>query len=96
MNEKKKTLQFDENKNLKIVEEDIKQHREEKNKSNSATALASELGFSISLPIVGGALLGQFLDNKLNSTPRMTLSLVFIGLFLGIVNIYLIIRDNSK
>lgn len=89
-------MRVDKNKSLEIVDEERKTSHQDKEQFIPALSLASELGFSISLPIIGGAFLGQFLDNKLNSSPRMTLSLVFLGLFLGLTNIYLIIKKNSK
>ena len=85
-------MQFDKDKSLEIVEEESKQKNKDKEKFIPAISLASELGFSISLPIIGGAFLGQFLDNKFNTTPRITLSLVFLGVFLALANIYLIIK----
>lgn len=96
MNKRKQVLKFDQEKNLKVIEEELEPKKNSDNKYIPALSFASELGFSISLPIVGGAFLGQYLDNKLNTTPRITLSLVFIGLFLGLTNIYFIIKKNSK
>lgn len=79
-----------------MVEKKQQSKKLENDKTISSISLASELGFSISLPIVGGAFLGQFLDNKFHSAPRMTLSLVFLGVFFAIANIYLIMKNNSK
>lgn len=59
-------------------------------------SLASQIGFTISLPIVGGALLGKFFDDKLSSSPRMTLSLIFFGLFIGVLNVYKILKEIEK
>lgn len=47
-----------------------------------------EIGFTISLPIVSGALLGSFLDSKLGTYPKMTLSLLLTGVFLSFVGLF--------
>lgn len=44
------------------------------------------LGFSISLPIAGGAILGAYLDKKLHFFPKLTLFFIFLGLILSIYN----------
>ena len=54
--------------------------------------MAAELGYSISLPIIAGAFLGRFLDEKLASSPKITLSLIFLGMFIGIAKIYTIVK----
>lgn len=59
-------------------------------------ALVSELGFAISLPIAGGAFVGQFLDGKLETAPRMTLSFIFIGLGIACANIYLLVKKTQE
>lgn len=59
-------------------------------------ALALELGFVISTPIVGGALLGSWIDKKLSTTPRLTLSLIFFGTFLGIFNLFFLTRKTMR
>lgn len=95
----KKILKLDEN---KLYEEEIDEKKEVKEKEEqrqkfvAMVSLASELGFSIAIPIAGGALLGQFLDNKFNTNPRMTLSLLFLGLMLAAANIYFIMKESAK
>lgn len=98
MSRKRKVLKFTQNRKLEAVEEVQQQSEEVSSKSRfpGMVSWASELGFSVSLPIVGGAFLGQFLDNKFNTTPRMTLSFIFLGLFVGMTTIFLIVRENSK
>lgn len=94
----RKFFKLGEDKKLKIVEErHLKEpKKEEKDKLISMFSLASELGFSISLPLVGGAFLGRYLDSRLNSSPKITLSLIFFGLLLGMMNIYMIIKKESE
>ena len=81
-----------------IVEEEAPHENVEDQKSRvmQVVSMASELGFAISLPIAGGAFLGQLLDAKLHSTPRMTLSFIFFGVFLAGANIYFIIRETKE
>lgn len=94
----RKVLQFTKDKFLEEKEEEKPKEDEQKgrNKFLAMISLASELGFSISLPIAGGALLGQFLDNKFSTSPRITLSLIFFGLFIGAANIYFIMKESEQ
>lgn len=86
----------------KSIEIEEKKKDIKKNNSQSRTSfysmlsLAWDLGFSISLPIVGGALLGQFLDRRLETTPRITLSLIFLGIIVASANIYLVLKKVSR
>lgn len=87
---KRKKLKLDGGRLVEIIEK-----KEEKKNGKvfpNYFGLAGELGFSISLPIVGGVLLGVFLDDKFNLSPKFTLSLLFLGVFLGIANMYFIIK----
>lgn len=59
-------------------------------------SLVSQLGLSISLPIVGGAFLGHFLDYRFNLYPRMTLSLIFLGVFIAGSNIYFLVKKLEE
>ena len=54
------------------------------------------LGFSIALPIAGGAVLGFMIDNKFKSHPRWTLSLLFTGIFIASGAIYQILKETKK
>lgn len=68
--------------------------KEKKDQEKFYKALSNslELGFSISLPIAGGALLGSYLDRNFNTHPKITLSLLIVGLILAGVNIYKITK----
>ncbi len=94
----RKVLKFTKDKLLEESIEDEKpiDNEESQGKFLAMISMASELGFSISLPIAGGALLGQFLDNKFHTLPKMTLSLLFFGLFIGAANIYIIMKESEK
>lgn len=99
MVKKRRVLQFTKDKVLQETEEIEKpkgNDKESKGKFLALISLTSELGFSISLPIVGGAILGQFLDEKLHTNPKMTLSLIFLGLFIGVANIYILLKDSRE
>ncbi len=79
----------------------VEEHAPEKNSESGSRMLqvlsmASELGFAISLPIAGGAFLGQLLDTKFQTAPRMTLSFIFVGVFLAGANIYFIVKEARQ
>lgn len=82
----------------KIIEEEAPKREEEETRSRmlQVLSIASELGFAISLPIAGGAFLGRLLDSKFSTTPRMTLSFIFLGVFLGGANIFFIVRETRQ
>lgn len=82
----------------RIIEEKASEDntQEQRGRMLQVLSIATELGFSISLPIAGGAFLGQLLDKKFGVSPRMTLSLIFLGVFLGAANIYFIIKETKQ
>lgn len=93
----RKVLRFGSDKKLEVFEEEeTPKEDNSRSKFYIMISLVTELGLSISLPIAGGAILGQYLDNKFGTSPRITLSLIFFGLFIGSANIYFIIKENSK
>ncbi|PLY02394.1 MAG: F0F1 ATP synthase subunit, partial [Desulfuromonas sp.] len=52
------------------------------------------LGLLLVLHTVGGAYLGRWLDSLASGySVRWTMSLIFVGLVVGAVNIYLFIRE---
>ncbi len=59
-------------------------------------SLVSQLGFSISLPIVGGAFLGQFLDKTFHLYPKMTLLLILLGVFIAGSNIFFLVKKLEE
>lgn len=91
MSGQRKVLHFTESNSLReeIEVEKIKKNRtKEDNNFTAMLSLVSGLGLSIALPIAMGAFAGNILDNKFHSSPGMTLSLIFLGLFIGVANIY--------
>jgi F0F1-type ATP synthase assembly protein I len=59
-------------------------------------SLASQLGYSVVLPIAGGAFLGSILDTKFHTLPKMTLSFIFIGVIVAGAYMFTIIRATEK
>ncbi len=97
MEAKRKILRLDKNNLLaEELETEPKKKKKAEKRFFTTISLASQIGFTISLPIVGGAILGQFLDNKFSTSPRLTLSLIFTGLFIGILNVYNIIKEIQE
>lgn len=92
---KKKFLRFNQEKRLEAVEEEVVEKKKESDKKFLGyLSLALELGFAISIPIAGGALLGQYLDTRIGTSPRMTLSLIFLGIMVAGFYIYSIIKES--
>lgn len=77
------------------IDRENKSRKEEK-KYFSALQIASQLGFVLVIPLAGGALLGQFLDKKFGTSPKMTLSLIVFGLIVSLYSLYKIIKEISE
>lgn len=76
-----------------VIEETRKGEKKELSRSLSAVNFAMDLGFSISIPIAGGTLLGVYLDQKFQTSPKLTLSFLFFGLFIGIYTVYKMVKE---
>lgn len=60
------------------------------------TIYLGTLGLVFVLPLVVGAYLGHWLDNQaVGYSTRWTLSLIFLGVVVGAVNVYLLIKEND-
>jgi ATP synthase protein I len=58
------------------------------------TAFIGTLGLLFVLPVVAGAYLGRWLDGLVAGySIRWTLSMIFLGVIIGAINVYLFIRD---
>jgi ATP synthase protein I len=58
------------------------------------TVFLGTLGLLFILPVIGGAYLGQWLDNLLAGySVHWTVSLILLGVFIGALNVYLFIRE---
>lgn len=50
--------------------------------------LIGEVGFAIALPIAGGAVVGVVIDRTWSTTPKATLSLLFLGVIVSFISLY--------
>lgn len=58
------------------------------------TVYIGTLGLLMVLPVVGGAYLGHWLDAQAAGySVRWTISLILVGLMVGTINVYLLIRE---
>jgi len=58
------------------------------------TAHVGILGLLFVLPVIGGAYLGRWIDGFFEGySMRWTLSLIFLGLVVGAVNVYYFVRE---
>lgn len=58
------------------------------------TVYIGTLGLLFVLPVVGGAYLGHWLDSLAEGySIRWTMSLIFMGVIIGALNVYLFIRE---
>jgi|SRR3990167_945465 len=55
--------------------------------------LVGHIGFAIAVPIAGGALLGGYIDQQWSSFPKATLSLLMVGIALGITAFIRTLKD---
>ena len=74
----------------------IKMYNLKKKGFPEALELVFNLGLSVSLPIVIGALLGKWLDQKTLAYPRWSLSFLFLGIFIGGISFYQEIKKWGK
>ncbi len=60
----------------------------------SQTVYIGTLGLVFVLPVVGGAYLGRWLDGLASGySIRWTVSLILLGVMVGMINVYLLIRE---
>ena len=61
----------------------------------SQTVFIGVLGLLLVLPIIAGAYIGHWVDQQITAySSRWTVSLILVGLFIGIMNVYLYIRED--
>jgi len=62
----------------------------------SQTAYIGTLGLIFVLPLVAGAYFGRWLDSLATGySIRWTMSMLFVGIVVGTVNVYLFIRERE-
>lgn len=72
----------------------INQAKKEKATLLAQTAYLGTLGFVFILPIIVGAYLGLWLDEKLKGFSIIwTLNLIIVGVIVGAINVYLMIKE---
>lgn len=58
------------------------------------TVYAGMLGLLFVLPVIGGAYLGNWIDNQVSGySVRWTTSLIILGVMIGGMNVYLYIKE---
>ena len=57
---------------------------------------AGYLGFTIAMPIAGGALIGNVLDRKWSTYPHATLSLLLVGVVISLLSFIRTVTDIVK
>ena len=72
----------------------MKQAEDERPTLLGHTIFMGTLGLLFVLPVIGGAYLGQWLDQLLAGySVHWTVSLILLGVFIGALNVYLFIRE---
>jgi len=81
------------------VEKQVKRMRRADRERPSLMAQSVYLGtltLLFVLPVIVGAYLGNWLDNKVQGySTHWTLGLIFLGLCIGMLNVYLFIRERN-
>ena len=74
----------------------IKKARQEQASILAQTLYLGTLGLVLILPVIGGAYLGLWLDSMADGySMRWTLSLLLLGLLIGAINVYLLIKEKE-
>jgi len=72
----------------------IKKADQERRTLLSQTMYLGAIGVMLALPIVAGAYLGRWLDTLMQGyAVRWTVSMIFLGIIVGAVNVYLFVRE---
>jgi ATP synthase protein I len=74
--------------------ERMRRAEEEKRTVIGQTVYLGTLGLVFVLPVIAGAYLGRWLDSMLEGySMRWTLSLILLGVFTGILNVYFLLKE---
>jgi len=72
----------------------IKKAEKERPTLIAQTVYAGMLGLLFVLPVVGGAYLGNWIDNQFSGySVRWTTSLIILGIMMGGMNVYLYLKE---
>jgi ATP synthase protein I len=55
--------------------------------------LIGQIGYTVALPMVVGALIGQYIDSQLHTYPRATLGSLLLGVVISIVGFIQTVKD---
>ncbi len=80
----------------KIEDQVVRMKKAERDRATllSQTVYIGTLGLVMALPVVAGAYLGRWLDGLSEGySMRWTLSLLLLGVVIGIFNVYYLIKD---
>ncbi len=92
---RKKVLKLEGVEGYKIVEQEkISQIR--KPGGVYFLAQASEIGFSIAIPISAGALFGSWLDSKWGTQPKMFILALLVGILFAFLSLFYTVHVFSK
>lgn len=73
----------------------IEQAEKDKPSIIAQTAFLGTLGFIFILPVVLGAYIGLWLDNKFKGySISWSITLILLGVFVGAVNVYLFMKER--
>ena len=78
------------------VESEKKNAETDKNQQISMLTLATELGFSISIPIVALALIGRQVDKYYDTAPVFILTGIVLSMFVSVYIIYNKVKNVLK
>ena len=93
---KSKNTQNELKKKLRLNIEKIEKSKKEYKTVLAQTVYLGTLGFIFILPVIIGAYLGLWLDEKLKGfSISWTISLIIVGIFVGAINVYLFIKERS-
>jgi ATP synthase protein I len=97
MADEKKAANINNNQLKKSIKQDVDRINKAKKEKASILAQASflgVLGLMFILPVIAGAYLGLWLDNKLKGfSISWTTSLIIVGVFVGAINVYLLMKE---
>lgn len=72
----------------------LEKSKKEKKNLLAQTIYLGTLGVIFILPVIAGAYIGVWLDNKLKGFSfSWTISLIFLGIVIGAINVYLFVKD---
>ncbi|MCW8423141.1 AtpZ/AtpI family protein [Legionella anisa] len=85
----------------KELEQQVKQNirkmneaKKEKSTLLAQTVYLGTLGFVFVLPIIAGAYLGVWLDEKMKGfSISWTINLIIVGVIIGAINVYLLLKE---